>query len=345
MAITAQIRFARTVLRNFMCVHDWQFSRALAVARVSSRGLSVVGDSLRVHYLGISIPRQSSSIVQNIPDALLLRRKLGVRFCNAAEGIVATFGHFKIRITSGEEIFILREIFLHGVYNFGIQSKDIVVWDIGMNVGIASLYFAAHPCVRAVLGYEPFRPTFDAARLNFALNPGLASKITPRNCGIGAQATVTRAEYLSTWKGSIGVGGIREGVRNRPRLDGGEITVENVELAAADCVLRSILDDYPDCTIVAKIDCEGSEYEIIRCLDKKGLLGHLSAIMLEWHQRGPEELERALHHRGFVTYSQSSSDGIGMIYATKQGGARGVRSQVNAHGNFPTVPGSEEILS
>lgn len=316
-AAAARLRFSRVVLRNFLRLRNLFYARSLARAGVSSRGLSVVGDKLWVEELGISISRDLAALISHIPDALLLSRGLRVRFSNVRDTIVASSGNFAVHVSSGEDLFILREVLMDGVYNFGLPGEGVVVWDVGMNVGIASLYFAARPDVRAVLGFEPFQPTFEAAKRNFELNPTLSLKIRPHNYGVAGAPRFARASYLSSWKGSVGVDGIRKEVLDRVRLDGGQVTAENVELLGADCVLRSIIKDYPDSAIVAKIDCEGSEYEIIRCLDESNLLGELSVVMLEWHERGPRELERILRSRGFSTFSQLFSSNLGLIYAAK----------------------------
>jgi FkbM family methyltransferase len=312
-----RMRFTQRMLRNALRLRDWRFGRALTVAGVSPRGLSVAGDALRVDELGISISRDNSSLIARIPDAFLLNRELGVQFSNGADGVIAVSDGFKLHIDSGEEVFILREILWEGIYDFGMPAEDIVVWDIGMNVGIASLYFATRSRVRAVLGFEPFQPTFHSAKRNLDLNPTLASKIKPQNCGIAGRAYAVQTEYSSTWKGSVGVGGIRKEVLDLARLGGDQIAVERVELLAADGALRSILKAYPNCSVVAKIDCEGSEYEIIRCLHDSRLLGELSAVMLEWHQHGPRELEQTLQDAGFATFSPSSHGERGMIYAAR----------------------------
>lgn len=316
-ALTSRLRFSFVLLGNFLRLRSLYHSRSLAAAGVPLQGLSVVGGALRVKELGISISRGSSGLITHLSDAILLNREKRVHFSNVRDTIVASSGDFMVHISSGEEVFILREVLRDGAYNFGLRAENIVVWDIGMNVGIASLYFAARPDVRAVLGFEPFRPTFEAAKENFALNPALSSKIRPYNCGIAGGHRVVSASYLSSWKGSVGVDGIRKDVLERVRLGGDRVTVEKVELVGADCVLKSILEDYPGSSIVAKIDCEGSEYEIMRCLDESNLLGKLSVVMLEWHEHGPQELERILRKRGFSTFSRSLTSKLGLIYAAR----------------------------
>ncbi|NES78515.1 MAG: hypothetical protein F6K06_23260 [Okeania sp. SIO1H4] len=45
--------------------------------------------------------------------------------------------------------------------------------------------------------------------------------------------------------------------------------------------LNSIISQHPDMDIVAKIDCEGSEYEIFDSLVVKGQLNQIKIIMME----------------------------------------------------------------
>jgi hypothetical protein len=109
-------------------------------------------------------------------------------------------------------------------------------------------------------------------------------------------------------------------LRERVHYSSDAVTVERVELLAADEVLRSIRTEYPGCAVLAKVDCEGSEYEIIRCLHEKGLLSELSIIVMEWHERGPQELATILEESGFVTLSPPSpNNGVtGMLYAVRE---------------------------
>lgn len=319
MGFPPRLRSGLLLLRNALVLRDWEYSMVLAKLGMPPWGLSATQRGLLVRDLGILIPRESSSLIPRLGDALCLKRMLGVNFCNSQEGIIATAGRLRFHITSGEEFYILREILWDGVYNFGVPQENVVVWDIGMNVGMASLYFASRPNVRAVLGFEPFRPTFDAARQNAALNPELEAKIRLRNFGIAARAYAAETEFDPEWKGGVGVNGICERLRKQLHLSGDSLRVERVQLLAADEVLQSIKSDYPECAIVVKIDCEGSEYEIIRCLHEKRLLGELSTIMIEWHDRGPQELETILHASGFVTFSPApAGNANGMLYAVAQ---------------------------
>jgi FkbM family methyltransferase len=341
MGFPPRLRSGLLLLRNALVLRDWEYGMLLARLGMPPWGFSATQRGLQVRELGILIPRESSSLIPCLGDALCLKRMLGVNFSSSQEGIIATAGRLRFHITSGEELYILREILWDGVYNFGVPLENVVVWDIGMNVGMASLYFASRPNVRAVLGFEPFRPTFDAARRNAALNPELEAKIKLRNFGIAARACSAETEFDPEWKGGVGVNGICERLRKKIHLSGDSLRVERVQLLAADEVLQSIKSDYPECAIVAKIDCEGSEYEIIRCLHEKRLLGELSMMMIEWHDRGPQELETILHPSGFVTFSPApASNGNGMLYAVAQNrlpSRQGAEVHSSCHGIARTV--------
>jgi FkbM family methyltransferase len=319
MAFRPWLRAALSSSRNAFILRDWEYGRLLARLGILPWGLSVTPRGLQVDELGILIPRENPSLISGLSDALGLKRSLGITFSNTQEGIIASWGKLRFRITSGEEFYIIREILSDGIYNFNVPQEDVVVWDIGMNAGFASLYFASRKQVRAVVGFEPFKPTFAEAQDNIALNPELEPKITLRNFGIAAQGGAKDTEFDPEWKGSVGVNGICERLNAKVHLSRETLRVEHVQLLAADEVLQSIRSDYPGSPLVAKIDCEGSEYEIIRCLYEKRLLRELSALMIEWHDRGPQELEAMLKASGFATFSPGPvSRQLGMVYALAQ---------------------------
>lgn len=87
-------------------------------------------------------------------------------------------------IFDGDGILIVEEIFKNDEYNFDIGGPAVVI-DIGMHIGLASLYFAARDDVEGVYGFEPFKPTFEQAMFNFKINEKYADKIHPHNYGLG----------------------------------------------------------------------------------------------------------------------------------------------------------------
>ena len=77
------------------------------------------------------------------------------------------------------EKIITKEVFYKERYNWGGRNDRYVVFDIGMNVGIASLFFAQRNDVECVYGFEPFPVTYQRALENISLNVKLMKKIVP----------------------------------------------------------------------------------------------------------------------------------------------------------------------
>jgi hypothetical protein len=69
---------------------------------------------------------------------------------------------------------------------------------------------------------------------------------------------------------------------------------------------------------IAKIDCEGAEYEILDALKEADLLSYFDVFMIEWHLLGASDLIHTLSENGFVIFSpQPTQTKVGMVYAFK----------------------------
>ncbi|NJL82713.1 MAG: FkbM family methyltransferase [Chloroflexaceae bacterium] len=160
--------------------------------------------------------------------------------------------------------------------------------------GAGEFVFASNPRVQAVYGYEPFRPTYQQALRNFALNPDLSPKIKPFAYGIGATEQVLNLEYSYENKGSIGL----YGETTHHYQSQSPKRIEEIAIKPAIAIFDSIRAAHPDASLVAKIDCEGAEYEILTALQVSGRLSDITAIMMEWHCQGPEAIETCLREAG-----------------------------------------------
>ena len=212
-----------------------------------------------------------------------------------------------------DELFIAEEIFVSKCYNFETKH-DCVVYDIGMNVGLASLYFATKQNVKTVYSFELFAPTYALAIENLKLNPTLSKKIHPSNFGIAGDNSAAELEYSSELKGSMGISGPpkpnyvkRSSIRKIP-----------VQFKAASDVLGPLLQRDTGLLKILKLDIEGGEYDVIRNLNNTKLLGDLNIIMMEWHRKNPNEIVSALQENGFSVFDISNgAKPHGMIYASK----------------------------
>lgn len=262
----------------------------------------------------ITLNRVSHAFFINSLELIRSMAKLtDLRFSvQSADAIRITIDGLVFDLQTEEEIWILNEIFIEGAYNL-ITPYPIVIWDIGMYIGISSLYFASKDNVVSVEAYELFKDTFDRATENFSLNPHFAQKIKSHNIGIDRNSRNLVLDYCHKWKGSIGINKL-------PNQENDiKFMKREVALVSATETIKTIMHTYPDIPVVAKIDCEGSEYDIIESLCNNGEICNLKGIMLEWHVSPRKKLlSKWLSDAGFSVFffnSRKKEDAIGMLYA------------------------------
>jgi len=225
--------------------------------------------------------------------------------------------HLPGNIARGTDIRVIMELFCGGDYVFRIgKNENIIVFDMGMNIGAASLYFATIENVTTVYSFEPFTPTYNKALENINLNPDLARKIKVFNFGLGKKNETLEIPYCRDFAGDMSTTIDRLEYDNEyhelPRV------VEKVEVKDAAEVLAPILGSLPTESIVLKIDTEGAEFDILESLDSAFLLKKVDYIMMEYHFRSPQPLEDILTNNGFiVTYRHLYREGDqnGVMYA------------------------------
>jgi len=268
--------------------------------------------------LGISLEPAHHGLLAALWQARALKRA-GVQFANAGSDIIAQTPSFTVAVENEEELFILREVVATGVYNLHLSSAGAVVLDIGMNVGFASLQFAAQAQVGAVWSYEPVPATYGRALRNLERNRDLAVKISPHNCGLSDAAGEMTFDYSPHWRGAAGVNGLTPEFRHYHRSDG--VSRVTVKVRSASEVVRQLRAKYQRAAIIVKMDCEGCEYRIIADLQREDLLRQVHVFLIEWHKYGPTELVQALAGAGFDVLSLTPGEETGMIYACRRAGA------------------------
>ena len=239
----------------------------------------------------------------------LYDQQWGVSIVDGA--VVLTVNGVSLHADSRDDIAFIGEIFVDGAYNFLLGAESCVI-DIGMNVGLASLSFAARSEVREVHGFEPFASTFERAADNLALNPSLAAKITAYRAGLADR----------DWSGDIRVATTPHS-GSRTTLGAAEGDPVFIELRDAGRTLAPIIERAraQGRRIVMKVDCEGSEFAVFESLDRAGLFGAIDAIMIEWHRifptKGRHDLFAPLQRNGFVIFDRSPPVGNGFFYAAR----------------------------
>jgi FkbM family methyltransferase len=240
----------------------------------------------------------------------LVRRENAIIETSNSSYFIINIEGLKFKVASLSNMAVLYEIFVQKLYEVGLYNNDVVVIDIGMNVGVASLYFANNSSVKAVYAYEPFPETYKEALNNFILNPKVSSKIIPFNLGI-SNSTCSRT--IALYDSGVLSASTIENNDNYGKVMNKEISVNMLSIID---LMSKVHIDFPLNKLVLKIDCEGEEYGIFDMLKTTNYLDKVDCILLEWHEKGVESLAAILKSNGFQ-YFHAPNDKLesGMLYS------------------------------
>lgn len=292
-------------------VSDSWTKKAICLAADYSDKIKHNNNKIHFQDLAISIEKGKQEFLL---DAYVNMSKLAqfasVKFQQADNQIFAIFPNLKVEVQTAEDIFILKEIFLNGEYAFSFNEQTIVV-DIGLNVGMASLYFALNPNVVKVYAYEPFVPTIEQAKRNIALNAETAKKINIHNYGLDFEDHALEVEYSYEQKGRVGIHGVALVKDDNKKIENQKIELRNIVNE-----LERIIALHPGMPLICKIDCEGAEYNIFKAFEQISIPPAVKIILMEWHEKGVAPLLKILERDGFKAISSfSDNQKVGMLYA------------------------------
>ena len=266
--------------------------------------------------LGIAVDRSEHAFFLDNLSICRDLRGFGVVFSNEAGTIIGRWRDIRFVVDDLCSLLTAREIFGEKVYGFE-YGKSAVVLDIGMNVGLASLYFASVPTIRKVYGYEPFSYTFQKALSNIGLNPSLMGKIVANNTGVAGSQRTEDVSFNHQDHTSMGIHGVVE--EHGVNL---ELTkIVRIQLEDISQVISRTRNEHPGTDIIVKMDCEGSEYEIVEKMKKDVLLRDVTHFQIEWHifsaADDPSNIISALRESGFFCNRTQKSPCLGMIFASR----------------------------
>lgn len=239
--------------------------------------------------------------------------KYGARLSNAGDKLVMTMNGIKMHLQNQEDFQIVDEVHVLNTYNFRTSERCCVI-DIGMNVGLSTLYFAGRDRVEQVHSFEPFEAPYRRALKNIELNPELARKIKTYNFGLAADTVTKTVAYDEATTIGTSIHG-----------NGGAVST-TINLRNASGALTEIIKSAKAAgqVVVIKMDCEGSEFEIFDDLVSTNLLSDVHIFMIEWHkwwsaEKTDETLIKHLIKSGFAVFNttQLHDPFAGMIYAAK----------------------------
>ncbi|WP_410004684.1 FkbM family methyltransferase [Aequorivita nionensis] len=203
---------------------------------------------------------------------------------------------------------IFNEIFVKKVYTsdiINIEEND-VVFDIGANVGVFSLYASLIKGV-SVFAFEPHPENFKKLSHNVEQNNLINVECIEYALGL-------KNEDRFMIEGNI-AGGHKVAQRDSMESKDGLLKVQSITL---DSIMKKLNIDKID---FLKLDCEGAEGEIISSLGKEGLK-KINKIAVEFHDNhsilNHTEILKYLKDSGFKTsLSWDGSSYFGYIYGKR----------------------------
>jgi FkbM family methyltransferase len=193
----------------------------------------------------------------------------------------------RVDLTSDDDLVTAWQIFCRNEYAVPPGTRSVL--DLGANHGYFTLFAAASDPRCRVVSVEPFPETFGRLCANVRGN-GLEDRVEGWPLAVTAS---TGARRMSTATMSSVVRHLL------PAHDPGDSpSIEVESLGFEDLVERACNALGTDRIDLAKIDIEGSEYEVL--LDaSRATLGRIRALQVEYHYGPRDRLFEALERAGF----------------------------------------------
>ena len=230
---------------------------------------------------------------------------------------------YKLHIVNGEQFYNVQEVLADHIYDYHLpDERPEIVFDVGMNIGDAVLYFTGRKQVEKVYGYEPFQSTFAIAKENIMRNDiglhkyeihqyGISNSNEKRRIYFNMDMSCAQSTSLYSWQKGF------QHYKERGLVNAGNNVSEEIEVKKASEVFGRVMDKASWKNYILKMDCEGEEYDILEDLFLSGTIGKFKIIILEWHYRGKEVLLKYLGDAGFSWRCSDKGQDMGLIYAYK----------------------------
>lgn len=280
---------------------------------------SLLGNELQHNENGNKININHISCFNN--DLMMLTIAFENYFLNEkSDKLYMSFIKNEIKITfeinSFDSFGVFKEVIGQDIYET-ILNENILVIDVGMNVGISALSFSSNKYVKKVFGFEPIPDTCLIAENNFKLNKNLSHKI---NFICAALAKGDKKVQISKPTGGSVGASITDFVISKSQIKSHDSPLIEIIVKDAYTEISKIIENNKE-KVLLKLDCEGAEFEIIEDLYDKNLLNKIFIVIIEWHYKDKEIITRRLNESGFVMFAPNIEAEIpaGLIYGINLG--------------------------
>lgn len=227
------------------------------------------------------------------------------KFYNNREMIYSVDG-IKYKVRGGNRDFLtISEIFMLNLYSkkgFKIKERDVIV-DIGSQIGVFTMLASKKASKGKVYGFEPIKDNFRLLKENVKLNG--AKNIKLSNLAV-TDKKGKREIFVSE---NNAMHSFFEGFRGISKTFVKTTSLKNI---VRENKIKKI--DY------LKMDCEGSEYDIIMNTPDN-VLKIIKKIAMEYHnldsKRNGYVIKKFLENKGFNVKCKKLYNDTGMIYAKR----------------------------
>ncbi len=312
-------RRLRLFLRSELDIQkDYMISQLRPTNELDEAGWTLRNENGETHVSGLNFAFNTKDhihFVRHLIYVAKLVKEVNAKLNHLPDGRVEVqVGQVRIAPETAQELGIVSEVFCDKLYQ--VESPEqMFVWDVGANVGVASLYFAG------VLGYDvaayELFPTTAAAAKNNIERSGLSDRISLTVAGVGRTNDLLKLPYFLETRGS-------NGLYRKAGSEGTESSsIVEAEIRDASEVLREVVAQAKGRPILAKFDCEGAEYDIIARLEETGELRSIQAFVMEVHTftgLDPQQIVKSLTKAGFLVRSlPTATRELGVLFASRMG--------------------------
>lgn len=211
-----------------------------------------------------------------------------------------------ITVATDQNYNMLIEVLITKIYSLPphVSNYQFYVFDIGMNRGYTSLYFANMKNCKRIFGFEIDNQSYRWAIENFSLNDNISSKIEHYNFGLWNE---TKEIDIFSYEDDYCTTVSNNEVKNENDSIQRKYSKKKAKVLKSSQILADIFEKIEKTPLrILKIDIEGAEYMVFDDLFKHNLIDEFDLLIGECHN-GITELEKYLGNY-LCSYKKACTD-------------------------------------